>query len=146
MRVIMDWEHINAIFWMSIFGIAAGVFITRDSVYFVVLGFLFILFDVYLEYYFLKKMDTRKEVKKTKEELQKYVEEARKLKIELEKSVVEITEIKKNVFDVFSKKGFKTVEERLKDLEEKVEGKFGRNGLDNLKDDMEKVKGKLNIY
>ena len=49
------------------------------------------------------------------------------------------------IFDVFSKKGFKSVEERLKELEDAVEGRYGRNGLQTLKEDMEKIKREIGI-
>lgn len=142
----MDWEHFIAIFWMSVFGIIGGVLISLGNIYFIGLGIVFILLDVYLEYYFLKKMDTRDEVNKTKQELRKYVEDAKKLSIELKKSAEEIEEMKNKIFNVFSKKGFKTVEERLKELEDVVEGKFGRDGLLKIKENVEKIKRKLNIW
>jgi len=142
----MDWEHINAIFWMSIFGIIGGILISSGNPYLIGLGIVLILIDVYLEYYFLKKMDTREEVTKTKQELKKYVEDAKKLSNELKKTAEEIEDIKKNVFNVFSKKGFKTVEERLKDIEEVVEGKYGRDGLPELKKDVENIKKQLKIW
>ena len=142
----MDWEHINAIFWMSILGIVGGILISLRTPFLIVLGVVLILLDVYLEYYFLKKMDTREQVTKTKQELQRYVDEAKKLKFSLLNTAKEIQDMKNKVFDVFSQKGFKKVEERLKELEDVVEGKYGRDGLPNLKEDVEKIKRSLGIW
>ena len=141
----MDWEHINAIFWMSIFGIIGGILISLGNLFLIGLGIVLILLDVYLEYYFLIKMDTREEVIKTKQELQRYVGDAKKLKLSLENTAKEIQDMKNKVFDVFSQKGFKTVEERLKELENVIEGKYGRDGLPKLKEDVEEIKRSLGI-
>ena len=141
----MDWEHINAIFWMSIFGIIGGILISSGNLFLIGSGIVLILLDVYLEYYFLIKMDTREEVIKTKQELQRYVGDAKKLKLSLENTAKEIQDMKNKVFNVFSQKGFKTVEERLKELENVVEGKYGRDGLPKLKEDVEEIKRSLGI-
>ena len=90
-------------------------------------------------------MATREEIIKTKQELQKYVGDAKKLKLSLENTAKEIQDMKNKVFDVFSQKGFKTVEERLKELENVVEGKYGRDGLPKLKEDVEEIKRSLGI-
>ena len=97
-------------------------------------------------YYFLKKMDTREVVTKTKQELQKYIDEAKKLKLSLLNTAKEIQDMKNKIFDSFSQKGFKKVEERLKELEDAVEGKYGRDGLPKLKEDVEKIKRSLGIW
>ena len=37
------------------------------------------------------------------------------------------------------------MEERLKELEDAVEGRYGRNGLNALKEDIEKIKREIGI-
>lgn len=142
----MDLKHIKAIFYISIFGVIAGIYLSSGKFPLIILGIICLIIDLIYEYHFLKEMDTREAIEKTKKELKKYVEDARKLKNEIDISKKEIENIKDSVFDVFSKNGFKTVEERLKDIESQLGGNYGKNNLEILKDDIDKIKHKMGWY
>jgi uncharacterized protein (UPF0335 family) len=67
--------------------------------------------------------NTELETKITKTQLENYIKEAQKLKNEMLKIAGEIKLMNKQIFDVFSKRGFKTIEERIKILEDTLMGK-----------------------
>ncbi len=108
-------------------------------------GLLLIAFG--LEYLVLNKMDTREDVKKAKTEIERLLKEARKIKEDVEKSHKDIEKINKNVFDVFSKNGFKTIEERIKALENALKGNsssFEFREFTKIIDDVKEIKRELN--
>jgi len=67
--VELDFEHFKAVLLMALFGIIGGVLISTYNYYMITLGILFIILDVFVESYFLKKFDTRGSLLKTKKEL-----------------------------------------------------------------------------
>jgi len=69
MMVELDFEHFKAVLLMALFGIIGGVLISTYNYYMITLGILFIILDVFVESYFLKKFDTRGSLLKTKKEL-----------------------------------------------------------------------------
>lgn len=127
-------------------GIAGNLLFFEDWLYKTLgIGLLLIAFGV--EYLVLNRMDTREDVKKTKKEIEDLLKEARKIKKEVDESHKEIDKINKNVFDVFSKKGFKNVEQRLKALEDALEGKsssFEFREFKKILEDVKEMKRKLN--
>ena len=69
-----------------------------------------------------------------------------KIKLEVGLSVSKIEKINYQIFDFINTKGFLTISERLKQLENSVEGNHGFGGIKDMKRDLEKIKEKLGIY
>jgi len=126
----LNWEHLKAVILITSFNFLGGAFIFSGKPFLVFLGCISLIIGVIFEYVYLVAMDTRGIINQTRNQLQKYIEEAKKIKNEIQV-------MNDKIFDTFSQKGFKKVEERIKDLETQVEGRYGRNGL---RDEFEELK------
>ncbi len=138
----MDTFHLKAIFWITIYGVSAGIFLISKNPILIVVGILCLLLDVFYEYYFLREMDTRDDVQRAKKQLKSMLNEAKSLQsqisgmvFDLDSTKKEIQEMSNKIFDVFSSNGFKTVEERIKSLEEICKD------IEEMKKVIEKING-----
>ena len=142
----IDWEHLGIIFWMTVFGVISGFLLAMQKTIFIFLGIVCLLVDVFIEYRFMVKLDSRPEVEKTKNDLKKYVRDAKILNNDLLKTKKEIEKMQRAIFDPFSKNGFKTVEERIKNIEKELNKNNYNSQYSKLINDVDKIKKKLNIW
>ena len=147
-KIKWDKEHFKGVVIVMTYTFLAGVFITASDPLVRGIAILYLILGVGYEYMFLALMDTREDVALTKKQLSEYISRAMELKKEIEgmrdetvETKNEIERMKDKIFNVFSKRGFKTVEERLKDLEEAVGvSGYGRNYGDSLKNEVAHLK------
>lgn len=80
-----DKQLFKAVILMTIFGVLGGILLFQDEFIFKLLGILCIILDVFIEVYFLKKLDVKKELKEAKEQLYNLIKKAETAKKDLEK-------------------------------------------------------------
>lgn len=136
----LTWKEFFLICFAVFLAAAGGNFLFNENWILKISGASLLAISLFLEIYLLSKMDTREDVEKSKEEIEKLLKEARGIKEEVDNSHKDIDKINKSVFDVFSKNGFKNVEQRIKDLEDALKGNSSSFEFREFKKVMEDIK------
>ncbi|MFA6530409.1 MAG: hypothetical protein WCT31_01670 [Candidatus Micrarchaeia archaeon] len=132
-------EFLKYSFTTSIIGFVSGAVIFFNPI----LGAILFIIDLIVDAKIMETVDTREDLNDTKIELNKIKNEASQLLEDLKKTKREVTEVKEKTFDTFSKRGFMTIEERLKDIEKNIGIGSSLSFHDTILQRLEKIESKI---
>lgn len=109
MNLLPRYKHIKYSFLTTILGFCSGLLFLINPL----IGLILFIVDIIIDAKIMETLDFSKDITKTENEINQSKKE---IKIMLN----EIKEIKKQTFDTFSKRGFLTIEQRIKELEDEI--------------------------
>ena len=135
MKLIPKISYIKKSAITSVIGFLSGLVILVNPV----IGVVLFIIDLIVDAKIMETMDTKEIIEKTKIDVLETKKEIDNLLEETKKTKEEIDEMKEKIFNVFSKRGHLTIEERVSELEKKVG--FERNH-DSLEKKIEELEDK----
>lgn len=116
MKLLPRCKHIKYSFLTTILGFCSGLLFLINPL----VGLILFVVDIIIDAKIMETLDFSKDIAKTENGINQSKKEIQIMLNEIKNTRNEIKEIKKQTFDTFSKRGFLTIEQRIKELEDAI--------------------------